>query len=217
MTQYADAPQPITFEEITDLVARLHALKELPRTGWVMHEVPDPESVADHSFGVALLVMVCARRMRLDAGKAVMMAVLHDLAESLVGDITPADGMTPSEKSAVEERATRAILDGIDDSGTLVDLWLECQNCSSPEGALVHELDRLEMAFQADRYERTTGRLLAEFFPYVGDRVHTPDLVDILDGLLRAREHRHRRNSADVSAPEADVSAPETTGGLSPT
>ena len=78
-------------------------LKELPRAGWVRVGVSQPESVAAHSWGVAWLVLTLCPT-NLDRGRALAIAVLHDLAEVRVGDITPHDGI-PSEDKAEAERA----------------------------------------------------------------------------------------------------------------
>ena len=42
------------------LLLDAHRLKRTPRTGWVMRGVPDAESVADHSYGVAFIALLLA-------------------------------------------------------------------------------------------------------------------------------------------------------------
>ncbi|MDF2757844.1 MAG: domain containing 2, partial [Thermomicrobiales bacterium] len=73
-------------------------LKSVPRTGWLdrgldAHRV---ESVADHSFGVALLAWVCALQRQaegtpIDPERVLQLAIIHDLAEAKTGDSTPYD------------------------------------------------------------------------------------------------------------------------------
>ena len=75
---------------LIEFISEVGRLKRLPRTGWVESGVPDPESVADHSFRVALLTLVLADLKGLDALKAVRMALIHDLGEAETGDLTPA-------------------------------------------------------------------------------------------------------------------------------
>ena len=177
----------LDYRDLADLYERVYSLKNLKRKGWVANKVPDPESVADHSYGVAILTLICARQLGLDVGRAVTMALLHDLSESVVGDIIPADGVDPMEKRRREEQATEQILDRVDPDGELVEFWRDFQDGRTPEGILVKELDRLEMAFQAERYEHTTQRRLDEFFPYVEKRLQTVDLVRVFQALTRAR------------------------------
>lgn len=69
-------------------------LKRTTRTGWARRGVPDPENVAAHSYGVAHITLILAQLLEqpLDLGRALAMAVLHDLPESLTTDIPrPAD------------------------------------------------------------------------------------------------------------------------------
>jgi putative hydrolase of HD superfamily len=40
-----------------------------------------------------------------DAAKCVKMAIIHDIAEAVVGDITPHDGVTKADKHAREAAA----------------------------------------------------------------------------------------------------------------
>jgi putative hydrolases of HD superfamily len=67
---------------IKALMLNAGKLKELKRTGWVESEVSDPESVADHSYRVALLTMVLSDKEGLDTLKAVRISLLHDLVVS---------------------------------------------------------------------------------------------------------------------------------------
>ena len=78
-------------EDLLELMGFVGKLKELERTGWAMRGVKRPESVADHSFGTAILSMILAKDEGLDVGKAAMMALVHDLPEAVVGDIVPSD------------------------------------------------------------------------------------------------------------------------------
>ncbi|MFN8592654.1 MAG: HD domain-containing protein [Thermomicrobiales bacterium] len=74
------------------------SLKTVPRTGWLDRGI-DPvatESVADHSFGVALLAWAAALERAaageiIDPGRVLMLALIHDLAEAATGDVTPYD------------------------------------------------------------------------------------------------------------------------------
>jgi len=69
-------------------------LKELPRTGWVDRGVPAAraESVAEHSFQTALLAWTAAAAdPTLNRDRLLRLALVHDLAEALIGDWTPYD------------------------------------------------------------------------------------------------------------------------------
>ena len=79
-------------DALRDRLSAALALKALPRAGWVRAGVRHPESVAAHSWGVAWLVLVLCPPA-LDRGRALAIAVAHDLPEVTVGDITPHDGV----------------------------------------------------------------------------------------------------------------------------
>ena len=53
-------------------------LKLEKRKGWVDRGVRGCESVADHSFRLALMSFVFAEKQKLDAGRALKLAVVHD-------------------------------------------------------------------------------------------------------------------------------------------
>jgi len=82
-------------------------LKTKPRRGWQKKlGLKNPESVADHAYCVAAIAMVLSDSKKLDSEKILKMAILHDLAESITGDLTPEDG--PKQKK--EDAAMKKIL-----------------------------------------------------------------------------------------------------------
>ncbi len=143
------------------LVAAAGKLKTVKRQGWVDAGIPggDVESVADHSFRVAFIVAFIAPAGGHDPLKAVRMALLHDLAESAVGDLTPSSGVTARRKARMEREAFKRL-----GSGELLALWREFDEGSSPEAKLVRQADILERVIQAGEYDaRGAGRDLARF------------------------------------------------------
>ncbi|MEM1917584.1 MAG: HD domain-containing protein, partial [Sulfolobales archaeon] len=72
-------------------------VKNIARTGWMMRGIPpsDSETVGSHSFEVAFLSMLIADRLTsigvtVDVSKILRLALLHDLTESVIGDIVRA-------------------------------------------------------------------------------------------------------------------------------
>jgi putative hydrolase of HD superfamily len=144
-------------------------LKQTARTGWGQRGVPEAESVASHTFGVAFVVLVLASQMDepLELGKALAMAILHDLPEALTSDIpTPAWRLMPEgAKPRAEDQAMRHILDGLAGRDALRALWRELKEDQTAEAHLVHDADKLDLYLQAMRYEQQSGnRRLAEFW-----------------------------------------------------
>lgn len=159
-------------------------LKKVQRTGWVLRGVGGPggavESVADHSFGVAL----CASLVEgdgVDWRKATRMALVHDMAEAVVGDIAPGQGVSDAEKHAMEASAMDALINGClrgsPRAREIEALWHEYEARETPEARAVKDCDRLEMILQADAYERDEAdRNLEEFFAGVRGKIKHPQV-----------------------------------------
>lgn len=146
-----------------DLAAEAVRLKEVRRAGWLRVGITDPESVAAHSWGVALLVLLrCPPE--LDRGRLLAMAILHDLAEVETGDLTPHDGVSREEKHRRESIAMRRLLAGRPD---LLALWEEAEARLTPEARFLKQLDTLEMGVQARRYKEN-GSDVSEFLAAAG-------------------------------------------------
>ena len=100
-------------QALLGLVQFAAKLKSLPRTGWLDRglDALRVESVADHSFGVALLAWVCALQRQaegaaIDSERVLKLALIHDLAEAETGDWTPYDGAAiPGEHDPAARRA----------------------------------------------------------------------------------------------------------------
>lgn len=146
----------------------LSGLKSEVRTGWEIEGVSNPESVADHTWGMTLLLLHAFDRLddnekTIDRERTLKMAIVHDLQESITGDLVPGRApkeMTREEKARLEADAERQIL-ASGGPGDLADLWEEYRRGESPEARLVKDIDRLEMAIQALAY-RERGDLPIE-------------------------------------------------------
>jgi putative hydrolase of HD superfamily len=172
-------------------------LKQLYRQGWLQRGVSHArcESVAEHTFGVAVLALLVADAHfpELDALKVLRMALLHDFGEIYAGDITPADGIDRGEKRRLERQAMRQVLRKLPRGLDYIALWEEYERGESPEAQLVRQIDRLEMALQASVYEHQELANLSEFFMSVEQALSAPVLQAILHDLtaMRADEGEH--------------------------
>ena len=144
---------------IAGLLGRAVSLKGVPRQGWIDKAgIARPESVADHSYGTALAAMAAGDALGLDTLRMVRMALLHDLAESVTGDIVP--GAVPAAEKAGKERAAMAdILLGLPEParGACAAAWSEFEEGRTAEAAMVREIDKIEMGAQAAAYAAAGG------------------------------------------------------------
>jgi putative hydrolases of HD superfamily len=156
---------------VTDLTPFFHSilqLKSIKRAGWVSKVgIENGESVADHTFSMCALAMLLSDMLGLNTQKAMKMTILHDLAESLVGDYMPGD-IAERQKIAKEKKAMRSILASLPKTARAdyEKIWLEYLQDKTDVARFVHRVDKLEMALQAFQYERQgyDGKLLAPFF-----------------------------------------------------
>jgi putative hydrolase of HD superfamily len=162
---------------VSNLFDEMLALKKIPRAGWLRVGIDDPESVAAHSWGVCWLVLALCPE-DIDQGHALRLAVIHDAPEVRVGDITPYDGVSRKEKAI---RETAAASDMFRSRPDLIALLDEYQAQETPEARFVHQLDRLDMAFQALRYGRDTGVDTTEFLQSARRAIQPPALLKALD------------------------------------
>jgi putative hydrolase of HD superfamily len=161
-------------DQLISLLLEATTLKRLPRTGWLLRGVPNAESIADHSFNTAFVVLALADVLNasgtlpapLDAGKALAIAVLHDLPEARLTDLPgPTQRLIPREvKAEAEAKALDALTDALPSAGQFRSLWHEFEDASTPEGKLVRDADKAEMMIQCLRYELSGSRGLDDFW-----------------------------------------------------
>ena len=129
-------------------------LKSVAREGWIRAGIEQPESVAAHSWGMALLAMhLCPDE--LDRLRVIEMCLVHDLPEIIVGDLTPHDDL--SNKKEDEYNAMKSL------APQWLDLFEEYEENASPESKFVKYLDKLDMALMAILYQEKFGLDLSEF------------------------------------------------------
>jgi putative hydrolase of HD superfamily len=185
------APEMIVF------MKKAMELKKVKRIGWVRKKVKDPESVADHSFSLALMAYVYGRKLGLDAERCMKMGLIHDMCEAYTGDIPGWSNPPPTRKKMMmKQRRERAgmrkiasLLPGDLDSEVL-SLWEELEARKTSEARLVKDLDKLEMCMQALTYakkERKKTDAMTKFRQFFEDgdvNIRTPEVRKLFEPLL---------------------------------
>ena len=187
-------PRALDAESLVALLLHANQLKRVDRSGWAMRGIADVESVSDHSFGVAFVALVLAQFVDepVDRAKLLTIALLHDLPETVLGDIPrPASRyLSPDAKSKAEHAALEDLLEGVPQGNQWRSWWREFDERSGTEGNIVRDADRLEMMFQAYVYEQTTGnRFLEEFWSETsGVSFANPVARSLFNALKEMRE-----------------------------
>jgi putative hydrolases of HD superfamily len=181
----------------------LQRLKSLERTGWMLRGIAQgAESVAAHSYGVAVAAMLLADELRergieVDMERVLRVALLHDWAEARVGDLP----RTASEYFGAEarKRAERAAFEDIVSGATrkaaarYSELHEEYEERASLEARLVKAADVIDLLVQALAFERAGVRGLDEFWDGVLGRDFRLDGIagevvgEVLQSLVAAR------------------------------
>uniref|UniRef100_A0A7S1B0C6 HD domain-containing protein n=1 Tax=Noctiluca scintillans TaxID=2966 RepID=A0A7S1B0C6_NOCSC len=156
---------------ITDICG---ALKKIKRTGWVMRQIPLPESDADHMHRCAMCAMLLSQPpdprddystpdtdkfhpQKVNQARLLRMAVTHDVCEALAGDITPfCDPSVVASKHDKEDQAMQAIKQVVGDllGQELYSLWAEYEAGETIEALYCKDIDKFEMVVQAFEYEK---------------------------------------------------------------
>ncbi|KAL5400250.1 hypothetical protein PMIN03_012537 [Paraphaeosphaeria minitans] len=133
-------------------------LKRIPRTGW-LRTVQNPESVSAHMYQLAVMCMFAPEN--LNRNRCIFIALCHDMAESVVGDIPTYAGVSKEHKHKLERFGVDYIetllsLSNSEVGARIKDAWLEYEEGKTPEAQFVREMDKLECLMQAHRYEQQT-------------------------------------------------------------
>ncbi len=173
--------------ELLDFARKVRELKELKRTGWVQRNIENPESVADHSFMLAILAYVYSEKLGLDSEKAVKMALVHDICEVYSGDIADRvrdeDQVVPDlQKRELERQGLKKLVSLLpeDLAKEIYELWEEFEYRKSEEAKLVKDLDKLEMCLQALEYSKKYKNL-EEFFEDGKLHIKTPEIRKVFE------------------------------------
>jgi len=126
------------------LVDAIQALKNISRTGWMQHGLRIAESVAEHSFESALLALDLASAAGMNAERAAVLALVHDVPEAIMGDMPK---WSSERVRRIDEEAMGEIK-----SDKIGELFREFEEGRSNEAKIARLCDLLATNIQARRY-----------------------------------------------------------------
>ncbi|EYE97650.1 HD domain-containing protein [Aspergillus ruber CBS 135680] len=200
-----NSPSPVPFFHL------LERLKTTKREGWRRFGIDKGESISDHMYRMSIMTMLAPPSLasRLNLPHCMKMALVHDMAESLVGDITPKDKVTKPEKARREadvmEYISKNLLGGVP-GGMLtgegiLQVFNEYEENQTLEAQFVHDVDKMELLLQMVEYERANDIDLTEFC-HVASRIQLPETQEWAATVLKERE-MFWKNKTDANGTNA--------------
>jgi putative hydrolase of HD superfamily len=139
-------------------------LKKLPRSGWLVAGIREPESVADHSFRVAVLAYAIAVQEGANPEHAATLGLFHDFPEARTGDV-PAIGkpyVRTADPNTVIADQTAALPANL--ASHITALIAEHESAKTPAATLEsrcsRDADKLDCLIQAREYQAAGNQLL---------------------------------------------------------
>jgi putative hydrolases of HD superfamily len=149
-------------------------------------------------YRMSLISMLCPPSLapKLNLAKCMKMCLIHDMAEAMVGDITPVDGVPKPEKSRREAEtmdyiSTRLLgnVHGGLAGKEIRAIWQEYEDSKTVDSHFVHDIDKVELLLQMVEYEKRADRRLdLGEFAYVATKVVLPEMQEWANDLLRERD-----------------------------
>jgi putative hydrolase of HD superfamily len=210
-------------KNILNFLIQVNKLKETPRTGWVWRGVKNPETIADHTFGMAIIVWLLATKKGLNVKRAIKIALSHDLCEVFAGDITPHlyysrlskntkvrqktlmkwARLTKAEKQKKEKIKFKIEKKGllklirnlpVKQRNEIFSSWFDYERSVSKEGRFVNYLNRIETLIQSIEYFGTENvNEMTGWWEWVEEIVDDPFLLEFLELIQKKFYTRERR------------------------
>jgi putative hydrolase of HD superfamily len=172
--------------KFNNLLEYIFRLKNIKRTGWISKaKILRAESVADHSYSLTALSMIFSDFLGLDTEKVIKMCIIHDLAESIIGDYMPEE-ISVREKQIKESNAMKIVISSFPENLAALysNIWEEyCLN-QTKEARLVKQLDKVEMFLQAKYYLKN-----GYSYEYLSPFLHVLDNLEIEEGEIKQKDH----------------------------
>ncbi|RMJ27988.1 HD family hydrolase [Aspergillus sp. HF37] len=184
----------------------LERLKTTKREGWRRFGIERGESISDHMYRMSVMTMLAPPSLasQLNLPHCMKMALIHDMAESLVGDITPRDQVSKAEKARREAQVmdyiSKTLLGGVPGGmltgQEILNVFREYEENNSLEARFVHDIDKMELLLQMVEYERAQEIDLSEFC-HVAERVQLPETKEWAATVLKEREGLWKEKTAN--------------------
>ena len=147
------------YNNIINFYKQYIELEQIIRKGWIMRDVPTErlESVADHTLQLIMLASVITKELKIDIDykRLIDMLIIHDLGETVVGDISEVE-LNRQEKKIEEAKAIKELLNTLSEENSeyYYKLWLEMESKSTETSKFAYLLDKIDAVIKAGIYEK---------------------------------------------------------------
>ncbi|PGH20086.1 hypothetical protein AJ80_03736 [Polytolypa hystricis UAMH7299] len=191
----------------------LERLKTTKREGWRRFNISHGESISDHMYRMSIMTMLAPPSLsaKLNIAHCTKMALIHDMAEAIVGDITPVDAVTKEEKARREaetmEYISKTLLGkvyGGSAGQSIQAIFQEYEDNQTLEAKFVHDIDKMELLLQTIEYERANdGKTDLSEFIYVAKRIQLPEVLEWAQDVLKEREAFWEQKQREAEAAQS--------------
>jgi len=169
----------LIMDKVLHFLIEVGKLKKMPRRGWVLRKIKNPETIAAHTFRMVIMAWVLGQNKKINLTKVIKTALIHDLCEVYAGDTTPYDKILAKNKKELKElmskwprfskkekeknfkekykkeyKSLKKLVSGLSPKlkKEIKTLWVDYEKGLTPEGKFVRQLDRVENLLQALEY-----------------------------------------------------------------
>ena len=148
-----------------------------------------------YRMSIITMLAPSALASKLDIRHCTKMALVHDMAELLVGDLTPMDNVPKAEKARREAETMdflcNKLLGGEEEQkqgAEIRAIFKEYENGKTLESIFVHDVDKVELLLQMVEYEKQ-GRGTKDLgeFSQVAKKVQLDEMKDWCREILKER------------------------------
>ncbi|MGE5328956.1 MAG: HD domain-containing protein [Deltaproteobacteria bacterium] len=164
--------------------------KQVYHKGWLEdgRNVPKEkcETIGDHTYGAVVYGLIIAKMYRpeLNLLRVLELIIVHDLAESLVGDITKADGISSEQKYELEKAAMIYLFGSFPAGDYFIALWEEFEEKKTPEAKFANDMDKADMGIEGGiKLLQGYGSGILEIFNHAVHHVKDETAAELLQEI----------------------------------
>ena len=143
-------------KSVIDFYVLTNKLKNVIRTGWLNWHVSSQrvESVAEHVYGVQMLALAMYSEYKydIDIKKVIFMLAIHELEETIIGDLTFKQ-ISSEDKKIIGHEAVEKILSGLLSGEEIKEIIYEFDAGNTDEAKFAYHCDKLECDLQCKLYD----------------------------------------------------------------